>query len=64
MDKEQVIKIYPHVLERRRKRSPNHFFAGLKGKRSTVKSIKCLYNKKLAVPLFSPQHRRLTFERF
>lgn len=34
MDKEQVIEIYPHVLER-------------KGKCSTVKSIECLYNKKL-----------------
>jgi len=33
MDKEQVIKIYPHVLERR-------------GKRSTVKNMECLYNKK------------------
>ncbi|MFL0574821.1 hypothetical protein ACH0BK_27980 [Priestia megaterium] len=51
MDKEQVIEIYKHVLERKRKRFPNYFFVGKEGK-EYMSYITCyLLEQRLMIPI-------------
>ncbi|MFL0498773.1 hypothetical protein [Priestia megaterium] len=51
MNKEQVIEIYQHVLERKRKRFPNYFFLGMEGKKYMSYMTRYLLEQRLSISI-------------
>ncbi|MEK1832845.1 hypothetical protein AAAC51_39670 [Priestia megaterium] len=51
MNKEQVIEIYQDVLDKRRKRFPNYFFAGNEGKKYMRYMTCYLLEQHLSIPI-------------
>ncbi|MFQ6387628.1 hypothetical protein ACLNAR_07590 [Priestia aryabhattai] len=51
MNREQVIEVYQDVLDKRRKRFPNHFFVGHEGKKY-IRYMTCyLLEQRLSIPI-------------